>query len=184
MSLDVDRSYWSLSGLREESNWACVGMMFMGDCRGPLAMGKCSAHVTGPVRGGKKCFFFYLDIYMYLEVKVHAVNCCKLAMHMHFYMRSRNMTILLTGMQDIMDLFRLHLFIMRILCGMITQASLKLVLYSGSNCNGWRVNKPRRFKEKRKENKPEIVISDTEMYTTWFGLLNFRNKCFFGLFFF
>lgn len=48
MPLALEGSYLSFRGFREESYWASLGTMLMGDCLGPLATGNSSSHLSGP----------------------------------------------------------------------------------------------------------------------------------------
>lgn len=49
MPLALEGSYLSFKAFREESYWASLGTMSIGDCRGPSATGKSLAHLSGPV---------------------------------------------------------------------------------------------------------------------------------------
>lgn len=49
MPLALEGSYWSFRRFRDGSYWASLVTMLMGDCLGPLASGKFSAHLSGPV---------------------------------------------------------------------------------------------------------------------------------------
>lgn len=48
MSSEVEGSYFRVRGFNEESYDAELGIMSIGDCRGPSAIGNCLHHLFGP----------------------------------------------------------------------------------------------------------------------------------------
>lgn len=88
ISLQLLASYLRLSGCRAPSNGASPGTMSIGDWRGPLAMGKLSAHLSGPLklhlRENKK--------YIYIS------NCCN---HVHKLIKKKSSVIHLSFLSAI-----------------------------------------------------------------------------------